>query len=462
MVKPRDKFGYPIYPSVWKKILAAAAILEREGFSEYNPEKPNLLRKKIGRGYAYADFRGTGIVKIWSDPRPMMFFYNLKSDAEEGAYLKELTLLKRAGLDYRGSFYQEQELGGYFLGLPLSDGYCVRCKKDIVDSIDWAEMARLTTLKMNEWDPSALEARLARQMRLCQGCRDALVARKEKVCPLYEKCEGCQTVAPPCSPEFDKNLDIEKIVGNQRMEAEKRRLSCQKERASRAAAEEAKIEAAAAEKAEREAVAARAEGIAREAAFDGLIQHAGDIGDMLHAYHDWAGKTLCKVKSINVILPIDGTQAIGQLLLRSWNKETRGTAVASRRLSRIYLDTSLGEKVGYLDLNTNDVHIEVNGNIARVEKAFLELWNLLSRARQELEERERKDRERREADQRHEVELARIYKAIESNVRAIGIEKDKIAIINEYVHRFGIEDVTRLNMVIDDLQRKGRSVEDKD
>jgi hypothetical protein len=444
------------------KIRASIVILKRSGFSEHNAQKPYLLRKKIGRGYAYADFGGTYIVPIYRDPRPLMYFFDLKSDAEEGAYLKELTLLERAGLDYRFSFFETDELGGYALGLPLSDGYCVRCKKDIVASIDWAEMARINKLKMNEWDPSALEAQLARQMRLCQGCRAVLVVGKEKVCPLYENCEVCQCGQPPCSHAFDEGLDIEKIEAKQRIEAEKRIESYQQERASRAAAEKSKSEAAAAEMAEIEAAAARAQGLAREAAFDELIQHVDDIGNIFNTYHDWAEKTLCKVKNINVILPVDGRQAIGQLSLRLWNKEMGDTTGASRKLNRIYLDNSLDEKVGYLDLNTNDVHFEVNENIVRVEKAFLEIWNFLSRARQELEERERKDRERREEDQRREAESARIYKAIESNVREIGIEKNKSAIINEYVHRFGIEDVTRLNMVINDLQRKGKSVEDKD
>ncbi len=89
------------------------------------------------------------------------------------------------------------------------------------NGIDWAEMARINKLKMREWDPSALEAQLARQMRLCQGCRSVLVAGKEKVCPLYERCEECQHAPPPCSHEFDKNLDIEKIEAKQRIEVEK-------------------------------------------------------------------------------------------------------------------------------------------------------------------------------------------------------------------------------------------------
>jgi len=76
---PEDKFGNPIYPHIFKKLQNNAGILKKLGFHE-SKSKPNLFYKKNKNQVliSFADMRGTDIIPIWNDTRPLFYIKLLK------------------------------------------------------------------------------------------------------------------------------------------------------------------------------------------------------------------------------------------------------------------------------------------------------------------------------------------------------------------------------------------------
>jgi hypothetical protein len=133
----QNKDGRPIYSEKkWQKLQEAGEILIQLGYKEsYN--KPNLFYRQISGGIVFADLRGTEIVPIWDDIRPLIY---KSENLDFNRFMKEVVKLKRSGCDPRGSFYDMYELGGW--GFVLDDskipvGYCKRCGRDIIDIVKW-------------------------------------------------------------------------------------------------------------------------------------------------------------------------------------------------------------------------------------------------------------------------------------------------------------------------------------
>jgi hypothetical protein len=141
-MKAEDKFGNPIFPSTFSKLVQNGKILLSSGYSE-SRNKPNLFYKRIPQGCLYADMRGTEEVPIWTDTRPL-FYWNFNSSVpmwkRRRLIKNELIELYHAECPCRLSFFApikaeefqntatwiSAEQGEY----DWDDGYCHRCGKD--------------------------------------------------------------------------------------------------------------------------------------------------------------------------------------------------------------------------------------------------------------------------------------------------------------------------------------------
>jgi len=133
----QNKDGRPIYnDKKWQTLKETGEILGQLGYSE-SFNKPNLFYKQINSGIVFADLRGTVIVPIWDDLRPLV--YRSKTVAFD-YFMKEVVRLKRSGCNPRGSFYDMCEPGGWGFLLDegeIPTGYCKRCGKDIIEIVNW-------------------------------------------------------------------------------------------------------------------------------------------------------------------------------------------------------------------------------------------------------------------------------------------------------------------------------------
>ena len=121
-MKRQNKDGRPIFSNTtWDKMLKSGRLIESQGYAE-SGAKPNLFFRKIETGVLYADMRGTDIVPIWDDTRPMLYFFPTNppmNDDERRSILKpEFARLKVAGCEPRFSFYETSEEGGLFVDDP--------------------------------------------------------------------------------------------------------------------------------------------------------------------------------------------------------------------------------------------------------------------------------------------------------------------------------------------------------
>ncbi len=143
----QNKDGRPIYwDSIWHQMVETGKKLRKLGYKD-SITKPNLFFKPIDteirslddklvhvKGALFADIRGTDIVPIWSDSRPLVY----SIDIPFKIFLPEFILLDRAGCSPRVSFYEECEPGGWMFGLDkIPNGYCGRCGENILTDIDW-------------------------------------------------------------------------------------------------------------------------------------------------------------------------------------------------------------------------------------------------------------------------------------------------------------------------------------
>lgn len=143
----QNKDGRPIYKdSVWHQMIQTGEKLRKLGYND-SKTKPNLFYKPIKseiksenditiqvNGVIFADMRGTEVVPIWGDPRPLVY----SSDLPFNIFLPEFILLERSGCSPRVSFYEECEPDGWMFGLDeIPSGYCKRCGEDILFKMDW-------------------------------------------------------------------------------------------------------------------------------------------------------------------------------------------------------------------------------------------------------------------------------------------------------------------------------------
>jgi hypothetical protein len=140
-MKPKDKFGKPIYSHVYSILKKNESILLKLGYLE-SRKHPNLFFKKIKQGWLNADMRGTEEVPIWSDTNPLFFWSfdtNIPLWERRRVIKQELTKLREAGCPCRLSFhyyettefektnvYMDEKEGIY----EWDDGFCRFCSKD--------------------------------------------------------------------------------------------------------------------------------------------------------------------------------------------------------------------------------------------------------------------------------------------------------------------------------------------
>ena len=132
-MKPVDKFGKPIFDSVWTQLCEIGAKLKMAHYREHT-KKANLFLKLESGFLLYADMRGTELAPIWEDPCPL--FYVFPADAQEDdddsrikrnkVMATEIYKLQNLGIKVRPSFYESAE--------PDSDSFdvyfsCVECEK---------------------------------------------------------------------------------------------------------------------------------------------------------------------------------------------------------------------------------------------------------------------------------------------------------------------------------------------
>jgi len=144
-VIPADKFGKPIYPKLFGKLLGYGDILLSKGYKE-SIAKPNLFLKRAEKLIFFMDMRGTKEVPIWDNPLPL-FYYSTVTDIPNWMIRKycrdELIMVFNAGCPFRYSydydcdyypniFVEENEKGIYeLLNYSTNDGYCYVCKKEL-------------------------------------------------------------------------------------------------------------------------------------------------------------------------------------------------------------------------------------------------------------------------------------------------------------------------------------------
>lgn len=163
-MKPIDKFGNPIYPTIFAKLRSIGTKLIQFNFVE-DENSPNLFYKNVNSGVIYADLRGNYLVKIWEDPVPLFYFrFHKKTPIWKQIRIRKTveSSMKRLDLGFELNFYHSEgedtylayrlrdkhvkffgredlfdewiHEGGDDWGGPdpfKVDGFCIVCRKDI-------------------------------------------------------------------------------------------------------------------------------------------------------------------------------------------------------------------------------------------------------------------------------------------------------------------------------------------
>jgi len=195
----QNKDGRPIYSDkIWNQISETGRILEKLGYRE-SKNKPNLFYKTIlisnheKEGAVFVDIRGTDIIPIWEDPRPIAY---PSKGLPFQKYIKEVVYLKRSGCSIRLTFYDKFEPDGWaFLLDDIPSGYCLRCGKDILNECEWE------ILKEGIYNKKLTEENLdlVIEVKYCKICKKIEYAKKtfrneylksQKLCELCRKNES--------------------------------------------------------------------------------------------------------------------------------------------------------------------------------------------------------------------------------------------------------------------------------
>ncbi|MDQ2052790.1 DEAD/DEAH box helicase family protein, partial [Natronolimnohabitans sp. A-GB9] len=145
-MKPVDKFGNRIHPSIFEELSDFGDTLRELGYSE-SRTKPNLFYYSPSGGIAFfMDMRGTSIVDIAEDTRPL-FYWDIDVEMEDWAKRRllkeERERLSEHGVPLRLSGARRfSAFGGSspgdedHLSNPFgpADGYCESCGRDFSDS----------------------------------------------------------------------------------------------------------------------------------------------------------------------------------------------------------------------------------------------------------------------------------------------------------------------------------------
>ena len=169
MVEPVDKFGRTIYPRTFRQIQAHEAALLRLGYRE-SIQKPNLLLRATDEAVYFADMRGTDMVAIWEDPRPM-FYVNFSHPTptwkRNRLTKEEVERLHEGGCPARFSFYSR--LGDEWGESDDWDGYCHECEKD------FRRDGLFCSKECEERDRKRRAARSVTRSPTCAVCRRKIV-----------------------------------------------------------------------------------------------------------------------------------------------------------------------------------------------------------------------------------------------------------------------------------------------
>jgi hypothetical protein len=116
-MQPYDKMGRKIYPNCYDVLLRIGETLTRLGWRE-SKKSANLFYKELAGCIVFADMRGTEIVPIWEDPRPMIYVSNDEKEQWKRRRSNIITKkeLDKAEVPYRHSFYDLCEEGGLEYG----------------------------------------------------------------------------------------------------------------------------------------------------------------------------------------------------------------------------------------------------------------------------------------------------------------------------------------------------------
>lgn len=157
-----NKDGRPIYnDKTWEQLLDTGRKLEKLGYEE-SSNKPNLFYKRIGEGIVFMDLRGTNVIPIWDDARPLIYKKNLSFNP----YMIEFITLERAGCNPRVSFYDQYEPDGWMFQIgETPTGYCQRCNEEILYSVNW-ELLQEDCFKL--YDKGVF---ISLELEYCDPCR---------------------------------------------------------------------------------------------------------------------------------------------------------------------------------------------------------------------------------------------------------------------------------------------------
>lgn len=144
-MRREDKLGRRIFSDdIWNKMLSTGQKLTELGYLE-SRNKPNLFFIKVEHGVFFTDLRGTEIVPIWDDPRPLFYW---QIDEKLPAWMcrrlikEELMRLGTNGCRCRLSFEVHDNpifentstfIDEENLVFGWDDGFCRNCDKDFQD-----------------------------------------------------------------------------------------------------------------------------------------------------------------------------------------------------------------------------------------------------------------------------------------------------------------------------------------
>ena len=169
MVEPVDKLGRTIYPKTFRQMQAHEAALIRLGYRE-SIHKSNLFFRATEEVVYFADMRGTDMVALWEDPRPM-FYVDLSHPSpiwrRNRLTKAEVERLHEGGCSIRFSFYSG--FGGEWSEESDWDGYCHECERNF----QWDGL--FCSKECEERDRRRWAARRVTQSPTCTVCRRKIV-----------------------------------------------------------------------------------------------------------------------------------------------------------------------------------------------------------------------------------------------------------------------------------------------